>query len=99
MGPTEAELQRRRAELNARERQVAARESELHAPRSWRRLWWALRLAPWSVVELVLGSWCIAAAALLGDEALRFTCVVAGVVITALTCARLCGITTPPDDR
>jgi hypothetical protein len=99
MGPTDAELQRRQAELRIRERCVAARESELHARRSWRRLWWALRLAPWGIVELVVASWCIAAGAVLGGAALRVSCILTGVVIAAVACARLSGATTPPNDR
>jgi hypothetical protein len=51
------------------------------------------------IVELVLASWCIVAGAVLGDEALRFSCVGCGVLITALACARLSGATRPPDDR
>jgi|SRR5919204_5249851 hypothetical protein len=99
MGPTDAELQRRRAELAARERRVAARESELHARRSWRRLWWAVRLAPWGLVELVLASWLVVAAVALSAGTVRVSGAICGSLVGALAVARLCGATAPPDDR
>ena len=97
MGPSDADLQRRRAELTARERAVAARERELEARRSLQRIWWALRLAPWGVAELVIAGWAIVAAALLGAEALRVSCCVFGVLIGALALLRLGGATMPRD--
>ena len=99
MGPPDADLQRRRAELADRERRVAARERELHARRSWRRLWWALRLAPWGIVELVIASWMLVAGVLLGEAALRLSSGLCGVLIGMLALARLCGATAPPRDR
>jgi hypothetical protein len=95
MGLTDEDLRRRRAELTRRARDLAAREGELHARRPWRRVWWALRLAPWGLAEMIVASWIIVAAALPGDAALRLTCGLAGLVILVLTLARLCGITAP----
>jgi hypothetical protein len=95
MGLTEADLRRRQAELWDRERDLAAREGELHARRSWRRLWWALRLAPWGLAEMIVASWTIVAAVLLGDQAVRLSCGFGGAVIAVLTLARMCGATGP----
>jgi hypothetical protein len=95
MTPPDADIRSRRAELTARERNLVAREGELSARRSWRRLWWALRLAPWGLAEVIVASWTIVAAVLLGDEALRLSCAFGGAVIAVLTLARLCGATAP----
>jgi hypothetical protein len=83
------------AELRRRERDLVAREGELYARRSWRRVWWALRMAPWGLAEVTVATWTIVAAVLLGDVALRLTCGLAGLVIVVLTLARLCGATMP----
>jgi hypothetical protein len=89
MAPLDADRRRREA-LERRERDVAAREAELAGRRPWRALLWRARLAPWRVVELILGSWLVVAA-VSGGEALAVSALLCGIVLAAAALLQLAG--------
>ena len=72
-----------------REERVAALEEELWCRRRPAAFWWALRLSPWTAIELLAGLWLVAAAVL--GFAVVANAAVAGVLITLLAVARLSG--------
>jgi hypothetical protein len=79
----------REAALQRREECVAAREAEVRRHRSPTWLWWALRLAPWTAVELLAGIWLVVAAVL--GVAVIASAVVVGVFGALIALARLSG--------
>jgi hypothetical protein len=85
------------AELERRERRVAAREREFSARGSRVRGWWALRLAPWCVLDLLVAGWMLVAAGVLTGEALSVSCGVAGLLVAAIAMGRL--LAGPPSGR
>jgi len=100
MSSADADLRRREALLSSwsarltrREAWVAARERELCRRRTLRTAWWAVRLAPWLALELLVAGWVLVAALLGGD--LRPSGIAAGVVLGGSALARAVGAASP----
>jgi hypothetical protein len=83
------------ASLARREQLVAAREQELRAGRTPRPMWWALRLAPLTAIELVVSAAIFIAAFALTGTWLMTAAVVGAVVIAISSVARLIGVQRP----